>query len=245
MTMKEIVFGTALTMLCAASASAATVMLSPTHDNRIRSDALTGNSEGTPSDLVGNVSSTRAHRAALAFDLSGIPVGATIDSVTLSATFDPDGSGNSANTDDGTGNIVVAEMLENPDRVNGWNYAFQSFGGDQTGNTGDDTSWATPGGTLGVALSSVADSTYDPEGIAAGTPFAWASSPDFVAAITNNLGDDEVLLQVYIPGVEGGGRSFVRSNNDFVLSVDYTPIPEPSVGFLGVLGALGWIRRRR
>ena len=196
------------------------IALNPTHDNRLRTDALTGNSETVTSDLIGSVTTSRNHLAALAFDLSVIPDGQTILSVTLDATLDPDGSGNSLNTNDGTGDILVQEMLENPDRVNGWSYPSQSFGPDQTGNTADDVAWTGgPGGTLGNVLSSVADTTYDPEGIAAGTAFSWASSADFIAAVQNNLVDDEILLQVLASGLHPGGRSFVRSNNDFVLNV--------------------------
>ncbi len=232
-----------IAVLLAGQASAVTVPLNATNDNRSRSDAATGNSETSSSDLIGNVTGTRWHRAVLSFDLTSIPDGSVINSVTLDATFDPDGSGNSANFDDGTADIIVAEMLENPDRVNGWNYNAQSFGPDQTGNTADDVAWATAGATLGAALSSVSDTTYDPEGIAAGTAFNWASSAGFVTAISNNLADDEILLQVLIPGVEAGGRSFVRSNNDFVLTVDYVPEPA-SLALLG-MGGLAIFSRRR
>lgn len=196
------------------------VRLNATHDNRIRTDAQTGNSENTASDLIGSVTGSRNHYAALGFDLSSIADSQTILNVTLEATLDPDGSGNSLNTNDGTGDILVREMLENPDRVNGWNYPSQSFGPDQAGNTADDVVWVGgAGGTLGAVLSSVADSTYDPEGIASGTAFNWASSAEFISAVQNNLVDDEILLQVLASGLHPGGRSFVRSNNDFALNV--------------------------
>ena len=249
--MKHYLFNNKRSLLIAALAAtllsgqafAASITLSPTNDNRARADALTGNSETSSSDLVGNVSGTRWHRAVLSFDLSAIPDGAPITSATLDATFDPDGSGNSANTDDGTGDITVQEMLEDPDRTNGWNYAFQSFGPDQTGNSGDETPWATAGATLGPVLSSVSDSTYDPEGIAAGTPFNWGSTAAFVSAVSANLADDEILIQVLVPGLEGGGRSFVRSNNDFELTVEF--IPEPTTCMLGLLGIGALVATRR
>ncbi len=196
------------------------INLVATHDNRIRTDAQTGNSETTTSDLIGSVTASRNHYAALGFDLSSIPDSQTILSVSLDATFDPDGSGSSANTNDGSGDILLVEMLENPDRVNGWNYPYQSFGPDQTGNTGDEVAWVGGnGGNIGAVLSSVADTTYDPEGIAAGTAFSWATSAGFVSAVQNNLVDDEILLQVLASGLHPGGRSFVRSNNDFALNV--------------------------
>ena len=240
----KMVFAAALSGIVALQASAATITLNPTHDNRLRTDSLTGNSETNPSDLIGNVSATRNHLAVLAFDLSAIPDGETVLSVTLDATFDPDGSGNSVDLNDGTGDMLVQEMLENPDRVNGWNWPSQSFGPDQTGNTGDDVAWVGgSGGTLGAVLSSVADTTFDPEGIAAGTPFNWASSAGFISAIQGNLGDDEILLQVVVPGSMGGSRSFVRSNNDFALTVTYTPEPA-SLALIG-LGGLMIMRRRR
>ncbi len=220
-----------------------TFMLSPSNANRTRSDALTGNSEGSSPDLVGNVSSSRAHRTVLAFDLSSIPNSASITAVTLTGVFNPDGSGNSVNTDDGTGDITVQEMLENPDRINGWNFAFQSFGPDMMGNSGDETAWLTPGGTLGGVLSSVSDSDYDPEGIAAGTTFTWGTSGSFISAIQGNLGDDELLLQVLIPGVEGGSRSFIRDQNNWQLSIEVIPEPTSAVVILGC--ALIGVRRRR
>ena len=86
--------------------------LNPTNDNRTRSDAMTGNSEGSDSDLIGNVSGTRWHRAVLSFDLSSIPDGFTVTEESLAATFGPGWSGNSANFDDGTADITVQEMTE-------------------------------------------------------------------------------------------------------------------------------------
>ena len=238
-----------LATLCAMVAGpvmGATINLSPIHSNRMRSDAQTGNSETSSPDIVGGVSGSRWHRSVLEFDLSSVPDGLAITSVSLSNTNNPDGSGNSDNTDDGTGDITVQEMLELPDRPNGWNYNWQSFGPDQTGgNSGDDTPWTTAGATLGGVLSSVADTTYDPEGIAAGTLFTWGSTPAFISAVSSNLADDQLLLQVLIPGLEGTGRSFVRPNDDYVLSVEL--VPEPSTVAILLLGvvAVGGVGLRR
>ena len=241
----QVLLGAVAATAFAGAASAVTVNLAPENANRTRSDALTGNSETSSPDLVGNVSATRAHRSVLDFDLSSIPDNAVITSVTLTGNFNPDGSGNSANTDDGSGDLTVNELLEDPDRVNGWNFASQSFGPDQTGNTADDVAWAVAGGTLGAALSSVLDTSYDPEGIAAGTTFTWSSSAAFISAISSNLADDEVLLNIAGLGLEGGGRSFIRDNNIYDLEVEYTVIPEPASVSLAALGGLLMLRRRR
>ena len=90
--------------------------LSPNPGNhRVRSDAVVGNSEGSSPDLLGAVAGNRNHGAALLFNLSTIPDGATITSATL--TFQTTGVDTNSTTDitDGSADINLFEYAIEPD----------------------------------------------------------------------------------------------------------------------------------
>ena len=250
-------------LVAASSVEAAFIAnLSPAAANRVRTDAVVGNSEGSATDLLGAVAGNRNHGAALLFDLSTIPDGATITSATV--TFQTTGVDTNSTTDitDGSADINLFEYAIEPDTVNGWNYNAQSFGPDQDGGTADDVAWTNTGGDFtngNSPLSSIADTSFGaPSTVPVGTTFTIPSSALLVSALQGSLGDNAIRFQVMMDGLNGAGfsgRHFLRTGSqtndgganltpDFTLNVEF--IPEPASVLLFGLGLIGvcTVRRR-
>ncbi len=233
----------------AGSLSAATLTLGPTHDATIRSDQ-TGVNTNTNLLLVGDAGTANL-RSLLSFDLSNPDlVGATINSVTLTLTLN-DGSEN-----DGAGNESAGGLLTI--NLNLLDSAFTESG--VTWNTTNgSTAWTTAGGAFSTLLSSASG---DLDVATTGSTFNFASSGDFVSAVTTSVGGTGILnLMVKLNDETATNRNVFRFTSSEpnavpagyapVLTIDYTAavIPEPSafaaLGGLAAIGFAGGRRRRR
>lgn len=241
----------ALAALSAGPLSAAVLTLTPSTDNFIRSDN-TGSNTNTNVLLVGELASGAGNlRSLLSFDLSSPElVGATINSVTLTLRL------NDNSENDGTGNESAGGLFTI--NLNLLDSDFTETGA--TWNTSDgSTAWTTPGGDYSTLLSS---SSGDLTVATTGTTFNFASSGDFVNAVTASVSstlnlivklDDETTTDRNVfrftssePTLTGGVTSaFVPT-----LTIDYTAtvIPEPAgfalLGGVAILGFAGFRRRR-
>ncbi|HSI34211.1 MAG: DNRLRE domain-containing protein [Phycisphaerae bacterium] len=234
--------------LVAASAGAATVVLSPSQDNALiqEPDGLLSDGAG-PHFYVGRTQQAegfRLRRGLIAFDVSTIPAGATIDSVTLSLSM--------SRTVETTERAIEAHRV-----LASWGEGTSnsgSPGGNGAGATTGDatwkhrsytgTEWSTPGGDFSPAASATTlvnqNGTYTWSGAAlaadvqgwlanSGTNFGW------------ELIGDESTNQT--------ARRFDTRNNADVnarptLSVTYS-VPEPGGMGIALVGAWVWGRRRR
>ena len=238
-------------------ATATTISVPALDTDRVVSDQNLTNAVTTDSSIIGNVNAGRNDRTGLQFDLSAIPDGSPILSASL--TFNITGydtSGNAVNTDDGTGNLELFEYSTDPDRAQGYNYRYQSFGPNATGGgDADDVPWTNLGGdfTAAGALSTIQDTSFDPTDSAiVGTTFTFADTASLRSAVSANLGDDNLELQIAMPALAGTGtRSFVRAGSttngsgtpDFTLTVT---VPEPTgvaLAFFGFLAIVARVKR--
>jgi hypothetical protein len=227
-----------------AAAQADTINIVASRDNTLYESATGSLSNGAgPTCFVGRSGTGQIRRALLQFDLSSIPVGATINVVTLSLNM----SMSNAGATDVSLHRVVADWGE------GTSNAGISGGGGAPSTPGDatwihtffDTSlWSTPGGDF-IATSSATTSVG-----ALGT-YTWSSAQmladvqRWIAGPVSNFGwilrGDEV-------NNNSSKRFDTRENetaaNHPTLIIDYTPIPAPA-SFLTLLAGVLVARRKR
>lgn len=228
-----------LALVSAVSVPAVTLTLNPIADAGIRSQ-ITSNNGTTGEMLVGVVATNDFARAVMSFDLSAIPVDATIDSVSLSlVTTTLDGGSVSQ-----TLTINIQQLTE----------TFTNAGVTWTSRNGTNN-WTTFGGTFGgTVLSSY---TGNPSTTAGGSTLTFDTSSNFTSAVGAAIGGTfNVIAKLSAEG--GSNRGLFRFNtvdatgtaNDPVLTINYTvsQVPEPSsyAAFLGS-GVVGFafMRRRR
>ena len=236
-------------------ALAATVIVSASADTSIVSSNPDSNLGGTT--LVAGTNQTYSvARALFSFNLSAIPVGATITSVQVDLTVtrqpDPDQHGGPVGS-----NFSLYQMLV------GWG---QGTGSGTTGSpaaTGDATwnqnhygvsSWAAPGGLAGTDFAADPSATTSISGLGS---YQWGSTSGLVADVQSWLADPSsnfgLMLASDAENTPGSARRFASLEQPGggipapQLVVTYTLAnPEPSLPSLLMLGtgALALVRRR-
>lgn len=211
--------------------------------------------EPNESLLVGRITKTTEQpgadlgRALFGFDISSIPAGSTINSITLTLTkrTEDDGSG----TQDEDHTITIHELVGTIDE--------SSVTGPTWANRDADapTPWTTPGGDFSATvLSSYTGNAYSD---AVGTQYVFPSSSDFIATAQNALDgsgtfylemlsedseadSDRGLFQFFSDDIEDDGNNEV--GNFPLLTIEY--IPEPAslaLMLFGVASLVTWRKR--
>jgi hypothetical protein len=232
----------------------------------------TGKASGEgPALFAGADGSSNKKRSLIEFNLSAIPAGSTITSVTVTLFLaQVAGSGGGAGFG-GTLTLSLHKLLQSwgegtsgsptSASVGGTGQGFTAVNGDSTWtdsffNTNPTlaTAWTTPGGNF-VAASS-ADNTTTASAI--NTPYTWSSSQlmaDVQSWVNGTSANDGWEL---LSNLETTPTSFLgfwskdgaAANNNMAiaptLSVTFTPAPEPmSLLMLGAVAPLMLVRRRK
>jgi hypothetical protein len=234
----------------AINAEAATISVSPSRDNTLYENDTGAESSGLGDSLfvgrTGANDGTLIRRAVLAFDLSAIPAGSTINSVTLTL-FLSQGAASSFGT-----SVSLFQLRANW----GEGTSFGSAGNPGASTTGDATwrhrffstqLWLTPGGdfdSLASATTTIGSSFLS---------YSW-SGTGLVQDVQEWIGNPAANFGWILRGNEDGSQTALRFSsrestttaNRPQLTINYT-IPEPAVATLLPAGALGvlFVRRRR
>lgn len=226
---------------------AALIAIGASKDNTLYQDAAGAVSNGAGQRFfAGTSGGGGVRRGLLAFDVaSAIPAGSTINSVSLRL--------NMSNTSGGPAIIELRPALQN------WGEGTSVAGGGEGGGgpstTGDATwlhtffntsFWTNPGGDYSATPSA----SLSVGGVGA---YTWASNAQFVADVQNWLDNPGANFGWVILGDEvtsSSAKRFDSRNNATpanrpLLTIDYTPIPEPSGLGLLLVGAFGRRRFRR
>jgi hypothetical protein len=242
--MKKALISFAAVILASVSLPAATLTLAPVADTTLQS-AYAGNNVGGDSSLwIGGRRQGGVARGLLRFDLSSVPAGATINSVslTLSVTRTPSGGANSLfdvhrvleswgeGNNGGSGSGTPADANETS-----WNNRFSP-----------STPWTTPGGTFSSTISASRSIAGDGSYTFTSTPGLVSDVQTWVNNSSGNFGWEVISQSENTPtsirrfGSRTGGGSAPS------LLINYTPLPEPGTLALVALGGLGvWFAWRR
>lgn len=228
----------------ASSASAVTLALNSVADTFVRSDNAATTAGSAAAELfVGQLSATNAMHALFAFDLSSVPVDATINSVSFVLR---------QSSEDGSSAVATISLS--------LHQLTQAFVENQASwtNRVTGTAWTTPGGTYDSTVLSTASVRTRPSQAPVLTlpvEHTWASSASFVSAVQAAADSSNSIGFLLKDAVESNAaRELLKfSSKEGTLApqlvIDYTvaAIPEPSsaaaLAGLAVLG--GVISRRR
>jgi hypothetical protein len=242
--MKKALISFAAVILASVSLHAATLTLAPVADTTLQSQ-FPGNNVGGDSSLwIGARRQGGVARGLFRFDLSSVPAGSTINSVSLSlsVTRTPSGGANSL--------FDVHRVLESWGEGNN--------GGSGAGTTADanetswnnrfspSTAWTTPGGTFSSIVSASRSIAGDGRYTFTSTAGLVSDVQSWVNNPSGNFGWELISESENTPtsirrfGSRTGGAAAPS------LLINYTPVPEPSTLTLVALGGLGvWLVRRR
>jgi glucuronoarabinoxylan endo-1,4-beta-xylanase len=180
----------------------------------IRADIPTMNSGVRDQIIVGRNGS--ALRGLLAFDVSQIPVGATIHSVTLDLWSVSAGSGTSLNT------LELHKLLTNFTEGSGDGTSTANGAGTgadwptRTGNTANP--WSTAGAAAGIDYESTPLATlagFNPSTAPVGSQYTLGSTPALVSAVSGVAGTAAPLgLMLKMANDTTGGSVFARFGSD-------------------------------
>ncbi len=219
------------TALLAARASAATVVLTPTKDNTLYGPGDKSNGAGVDF-FAGRSGHGDTLRGLVAFDLAAIPVGATVDSASLTITINTPNASH-------TNTVDLHRLLA--DWGQGLSSAGRGQGGGALATTGDatwnfrflntpDSAWATSGGDFAGAVSafdfitgSSGTAVFSSAGLAADVQ-AW------VNGTAGNFGwilvaEDEVTTGA---AIRFSTREATTGKPALTISYSVAAIPEPS-----------------
>lgn len=229
----------ALACFCAASGSQAAVItfqqgVSPTGSYAgndatwARSDQPTVNQNGSGNLLAGNSASGADFHSFISFDLSAIPAGSTINSVSLTlAQFADAGSGATP---------VQLDLLQLTRVFVETQVTWNIY---STGNN-----WTTPGGDFNPTILSSITASAQPT-----ASRVFGSSGSFVSVVQSAVNAPQPLeLMLKLNDESGltrnlfffGNDEQATSTNRPLLTIDYTAVPEPSACLLA-LGGLGLV----
>jgi hypothetical protein len=207
--------------LAAATANATIVVLGTNDEGMIREnnpavtsstliagDNVDGPSDGGPLRILAN------------FDLSTVPIGATINSVSLSVTTNGVGANNTGGS--------------------------STFSFDLTQLSGTSLpaspGWTGAGATASIALGTVI-SSGSVDISSSGNTLTFASNTPFESYIGSGAGSS-LNFSIMLQGEDDVDQQFGRFSSPS-LTVDFTAVPEPSSTALLGLGGLALILRRR
>ncbi len=218
-------------------ASAASLVVGVSDNTTIRLD--TTNQGSSELLFAGDTTSTTngLMRSVLAFDLSNpVLTGATINSATLTFTV--------RNTDNGENATMTLNLHE-------LTSSFTNGGATWTSRDGTND-WTTPGGDFNASV--LASFTGNPTTVSPGDEVDFSGS-GLTTAVEDSIGGTLNLLMKSATENHTTQNLFrfastrnTLGNPDYpgpVLTIDYTPIPEPSAALLGGLGLLALLHRRR
>lgn len=226
------------------AAHGAVISIGASKDNTLYQDAAGALSNGAGQRFfAGTAGNGGIRRGLLAFDIaSAVPAGSTINSVSLRL--------NMSNTSGGPAIIELRPALQN------WGEGTSVAGGGEGGGgpstAGDATwlhtffntsFWTNPGGDFSATPSA----SLSVGGVGA---YTWASNAQFVADVQNWLDNPGTNFGWVVLGDEATSSSAKRFDslnhatpaNRPLLTIDYSPVPEPACVGLLLLGAIG--RRR-
>lgn len=242
--------GTLGALLLGVAAHAEVIGLPAMRDNTLYEDPTGSRSNGAGTAMFAgrnSQSSDSIRRAVLAFDIAGaIPAGSRIDRVTLTlsnaaANSDPAdvrlhrllsdwGEGASAAGDGGGGGGAPAAPGDAT-----WVHTFY-----------DDAFWSTPGGDFDSLFSTA-------ESVSGAGTYTWPSTPRLVADVQAMLDSPASNFGWILIGDEAAPstakrfatREAVDPASRPLLTVDYTPVPEPSTAACFLAAVLWTLRRFR
>ena len=220
---------------------AVTVALSPDKDNTIYQESPTFSNGGGNFIFAGTRNGGAPRRSLLSFDVaSAVPAGATINSAVLRLTLS-----NPRST--GASDINLHRLTA--DWGEGTTLAPRGEGAGAASSAGDATwassfqgtsSWTTAGGDfLGGASATTS--------VNANGPYEWSGLASDAQTWLDNSAQNFGWILVGDESTSPNAKRFHSSENTSgqpLLTIDYTPIPEPSSALLGILG-LGLLARRR
>ncbi len=225
MTRRSTALGAALLAIIPSSASVAdTAVLNPILDNTLyeRPDGAISNGAGDHM-FSGTANDGEVRRAVLTFDLSSIPPGATVSSVSLALTMTRTTAGTethdlhrmSASWGEGSSDAIRQEGAGAPSADGDATWIHQFF---------PDVMWSTPGGSFATPVSASTDVADD------GT-YVW-SGAGLISDVVIWLNDPDENFGWILIGNESNERTAKRfstkdnpSNAQWpTLTIDYTPM---------------------
>jgi hypothetical protein len=233
--------------LAAQSAGADVIALGSSRDNTLYESASGFLSNGAGSYLfTGSTAGSEIRRALLAFDVTGsVPAGATINSASLDLSM--------SKTISGSQPVSLHRVTAD------WGEAGSDAGGEEGGGavaqTGDATwlhtfratgFWASAGGDFAPAPSAT-------QSVGGPAPYTWGSTAAMVSDVQGWLDVPAGNFGWIVIGNESSSFTSKRFNSREnagessrpMLTIDFTPIPEPAALFLLAAGGLGMLLRRR
>lgn len=239
-----------LFILCAAllavPALADVAIFSPGRDNSLYSDNADATNGGNPWLYVGKTQNGESRNALIGFDVSSIPVGSTIDAVTLTLNVLREGIRGATLTDSFDVHRLSADWGEGT--VNGGprdGIGRPANPGDATWNSNFHTisTWNTPGGDFVAQPSASTIIDFKVSQLGQPAPVSWSDS-GLIADVQSWVDDPAHnygwLLRADDNNPSESARAFAAREHDNVtlrpqLRVTYTPIPEP--GTLAMLAS--------
>lgn len=224
-------------------AMADSISLTPNHDNTLfdGGDLSSGAGEWL---FAGTTNSGLRRRALMSFDLSSLPAGAVINSVSLRVVCDQ--VSRTGVTNLYTLHKVSASWGEGASNSSSSGAGTDAAPGDATWAHRSFSSvlWTTPGGdfaptaSAGTVLTGTGTYSFSDAGMAADVQ-AWLANP------SSNFG---WLMKSNESG-GGHGRRFISreaaTSEVPTLVIDYTVVPAPATALFGLMGLAGASRRRR
>lgn len=231
-------------VVLAGSAAADVVSLQAAQDNTLYENASGSLSNGVgPGLFAGQNSQNLRRRALVAFDLSAIPAGSVINSVTLNLFMEQGGAGPASY---GVHRVLATWGEGDSNAGSPGGNGAPASPGDATWTSrffGSGQNWASPGGDFAGASASTL--------LGASAAYAWSSGQmtSDVQAWLDGAATNAGWVLIGGEGVSSSARRFTSREGPIVenrptLVVDYT-VPAPGTLALAAVGLASVVRRRR